>query len=440
MPGFDHRPALRSSDRGGMPDDESFGRPPIPEIVLQHVEDAAHLGQVRARLLGAPHVRLAQLGRLDERIAAQFDGIAVAGDYGAALCRQALDPPSAGTVFVAAVQALDSGDRAWLDRLIAVAGAVPGSRSGLYSAFGWVSPSCLRGVAPPLLRSADPWQRQAGLMCCARHRVDPGPALVEAISADDAALRACALRIAGVLGRSDLREQCTSACFDRSPRIAWAAAVGAALLGDRRESVAALGRFGAEASPYRGPAIDLWIKLSTPLDARAALEAMFRDGSVPRRLLIRAVGVAGDPYDMPWLIDQMHAPAWARIAGEAFSLVTGSDLAFLDLTREPPGAIESGPSDDPDDDDVSTDEDEDLPWPDPARVATWWRVNGARFASGARHFMGETLTAAHCRAVLESGFQRQRRDAAEHLVLQCPGTPLFDVSAPAWRQRRLLSS
>ena len=84
------------------------------------------------------------------------------------------------------------------------------------------------------------------------------------------------------------------------------------------------------------------------------------------RSLVRAIGVAGDPFYVPWLIKQMDEPALARLAGEAFSLITGLDLAYLDLERKPPEGVDFGPNDDPDDDNVAMDEDDSLPWPDPA--------------------------------------------------------------------------
>ena len=86
------------------------------------------------------------------------------------------------------------------------------------------------------------------------------------------------------------------------------------------------------------------------------------------------------------------------------------------------------------------DEDESLPWPDPEKIAAWWRAHGAKFASGTRYFMGDVPTPATCLEVLKTGFQRQRIAAAEYLTLLTPGTPLFNTAAPTWRQQRLLAA
>jgi hypothetical protein len=54
--------------------------------------------------------------------------------------------------------------------------------------------------------------------------------------------------------------------------------------------------------------------------------------------------------------------------------------------------------------------------------------------------MGKPVTREHCIDVLKNGYQRQRILAAHYLCLLDPGTPLFNTSAPAWRQQRLLAA
>jgi hypothetical protein len=80
-----------------------------------------------------------------------------------------------------------------------------------------------------------------------------------------------------------------------------------------------------------------------------------------------------------------------------------------------------------------------LPWPDIAKVERWWAANASRFQKGTRYFMGAPVTREHCIEVLKNGYQRQRILAAHYLCLLEPGTPLFNTSAPAWRQQRWLA-
>src|SRR5262245_27214215 len=79
----------------------------IPEIVSLHVEEAASLSEMRRVLLDAPRARLKDIRRtFDDRISAHLDALAVAGEPSYSFCEAALEEPSAGAVFTAAVRAL----------------------------------------------------------------------------------------------------------------------------------------------------------------------------------------------------------------------------------------------------------------------------------------------------------------------------------------------
>ena len=421
-------------------------RPPIAAVVQQHAEEAALLRHTRSVLLRAPHVKLHHLRRIDDRIAAHLDGLAVAGDYGSHLAEAALAEPGAGVVFAAAVRAIEDRRSAALDKLLAIAEALPDARRGLLSSFGWVSAQRLRGITKALLDAPSAFARQVGLAACAMHQVDPGSALTAALHDADTPLRARALRSAGEQGRVDLLPACLAALNQTSvsnPRddgsAQFAAARSALLLGERKLALAALQTLAAGAGPHRRAALRLVLMVAAPAHWQALLTALAQDAANPR-LLIQAVGAAGDPHYVPWLIKQMHELALTRLAGDSFSLITGVDLAALDLERKPPEGVELGPNDNPNDADVAMDEDDSLPWPDADKIAAWWHALGARFAAGTRYFLGEPPTSAHALAGLKNGTQRQRQVAALYRCLLRPGTPLFCVAAPAWRQQRWLAA
>lgn len=414
-----------------------IGRGPIAQVVMQHVEEAAHLRRMRSLLVRAPHVRLLHLGRLDERIAAHLDGLAVAGADGARLAHQAVEPGVPGSVFVAAVRAIEARDDTRLDALIAMAEVMVAARPGLVSAFGWVPPSELKGIVVRLLDAQRPWWIELGLAACAMHGIHPGFALATAIRSPQAGLRARALQIAGRAGRGELRDECLECVGDADAACAFEAARAALRLGDRGEALVALEALALAAEPggaSHETALCTWLRAASPSRGRALLGTLSKR-SVPVRTLIHGIGALGDPHYVPWLIEQMREADHARVAGEAFSALTGLDLAYGDA----PEGFEAGPSDDPADTDVAMDEDEGLPWPDPAKIETWWAANAARFTPGTRCFLGEAPTPALFGTVLAAGYQRQRAAAAEHLVLSAPGRPLFDIRAPAWRQQRLLA-
>lgn len=433
---------------------DTLARPPIPIVVSQHAEEAAHLRHVRSVLLRSPHVQLHRLQRLDDRIAAHLDGIAVAGGFSLKLCLEALEIPSAGAVFASAVRALELKDVALLHRLFAIAAAEPPAERGLLSAFGWVPAQALQGVIRDLLASGDAAQRAAGLAACVMHGVDPGPALAATLAEPDAAppLRTRALRAAGEAGRIDLLPVVRAACAAEDAAQRFWAARSCLLLGDRSEAPrAVLGDFAEGDGPWSDAAAGLLLKVLDLDTARLHLRGWSERAKAPgsaglaaRRRLIRRCGIAGDAFIVPWLIGQMADLMVSRLAGEAFSRLTGADLAALDLERPPPeGASDGlygGPNDDPEDNNVALDEDEGLPWPDPERVQAWWQANQARFPVGQRFFVGAPPSPAQAVAVLRTGTQRQRIAAAQWRSLLAPGTMLFQTAAPAWRQQRWLKA
>ena len=413
-------------------------RQPIPQVVQQHAEESANLRNMRSVLMTAPHVKLHHLRRLDDRLAAHLDGLAVAGEFGWKLCEAALERPGVGEVFAATVRAIEDKNAPGLNKLFALAEAAPESRPGLISAFGWVSAQFLQGTIKNLLASFSAFQRQVGIAACAMHRLDPGAALDAAITDADALLRTQSLRVAGECGRRDLLNVCVKAMADEDAACRLWAACSSVLLGERSEAIGVLKDIALQAGPTRTLALRLVLKLVDAPRANELLKTLAKDAA-NIRLLIHGAGIAGGPYYVPWLIKQMEDLKLTRLAGESFSFISGLDLAYLDLDRKPPENFESGPNDNPDDPDVSMDPDDRLPWPDSVKIQAWWDANKPRFTDGVHYFMGAPVTREHCLHVLKEGYQRQRIAAAQYLCLLDPGTKLFPTSAPAWRQKRWLA-
>lgn len=413
-------------------------RPAIPAVVFQHLEDATALRSVRAVLVRAPHVKLLHLGRADERIAAHLDGLSIAGDYGAGLSQAALDVPGIGQLFVAAVLAIERRDMAQIERLLSLVDVVPDAARALSSAFGWVSPALLRGLTAPLLTSPSPSARWLGVAACAQHRVDPGAPLSVALEQPHAGLRTRSLRAAGELGRVDLLPVCLAHLQGAEPSLCLHAAWSAVLLGDRGDAVNTLRALALSAGPAQLEALALALFTADADAARSLVKQLAAQGA-PLRTLIKAAGWSGDVQVVPWLFKHMEDDAHARLAGEAFSFITGVDLAWLDLDRKPPEKVAAGPNDDPNDDNVALDEDESLPWPDLPKLTAWWNKNADRFPSATRLFAGAPPTIHHCFQVLKEHTQRRRMAAAIYMSLLKPGAVLFNCAAPARRQEHLLA-
>ncbi len=155
------------------------------------------------------------------------------------------------------------------------------------------------------------------------------------------------------------------------------------------------------------------------------------------RLSIAGAGILGFPSLIPQLIEQMSVLPLARVAGEAFTMITGVDLAYHDLDSKAPEDFEAGPNEDPKDDNVDMDPDEGLPWPNAPLIAQWWSKHQNDFCPTVSYLLGKPERSAEM--VLRTGRQRQRAAAALDLAVSSPGKPLFEVRAPGFRQIQLLS-
>jgi uncharacterized protein (TIGR02270 family) len=415
-------------------------------VIQQHVDDAVVLRHVRSLHLRSGHVQLHRLRRLDDRIAAHLDGIAVAGTAGLQCMEAGLDNPSTGLVFALAVNTLQARNAEAVSRLVALAATLPEVERGLLSALGSVSAEDLQGTVRALLGSSVARHRAWGLAACAMHRVDPGQVLAQALQDPEPVVQAQAWRVAGQMGRAGLLEAARF-MLKQPPRpgheaVRQAASRAMTLWGAGGDALVRSVLL-AVSQGLSCEAAQRLATLAAPVewgrDQVRAL-ALQAEASVPhKRRMLRLAGWVGDVQVVPWLIGFMADDTWARLAGESFSLITGADLALLDLERKPPEGGDTGPDDTPEDDNVAIDEDDSLPWPDQAKVQAWWQANAHRFVPGQRYFVGEPSSPAHCLHVLKTQGQRARILAAEHLCLLRPGTKLFPVAAPAWRQQRWLA-
>lgn len=411
----------------------------LPLIVSQHAEEAVFLYSQRTAGVRAPHFKLHHLARFDERLEAHLDGLAVAGDAGRMACDALLEKTNAETLFVCAVSALKCRDSPRFERLLALAEALPEARAGIAAALGWVTRDLLQGFGAALLGSDNTVRRTLGLAACGMHRVDPGMAVVDALSSPEPAVRARALRTAGEIGKADFLSIVAALIRDEDPDVHFWSAWAAVLLGDRMAAIEALSAIATAPGPHRERALQLVLRVM-PLDESQLLLRGLTGDPAKMRALIRGLGIAGDAERLPWLIEQCERNPLARIAGEAISMITGLDLELLDFDRSAPPDMALGPNDDPADPDVAMDEDDGLPWPDPEKLRAWWSTNSAHYESGGRRFFGGPVTPLHCRNVLGAGYQRQRIGAALYLATFENAAPLFEWRAPAARQRGALGA
>ncbi|MBG4217014.1 TIGR02270 family protein [Pseudomonas aeruginosa] len=404
----------------------------VAAVIDQHVEEAGFLAGLRDHAVRAPHYDLAHLLNLDNRIEAHLDALQIGGLRSLDLVLKALDTNAEGEVFVAAILVFRGTNGTALAQLCEHLRRFPEGARFFAAALGWLDWGQARPWVERLLASPEPLFRAIGLAACGMHRHDPGPALLSALGHADPAVRARAARPAGALRRRARMANIRAYRAHDDPSLRFWANWATAQMGDE-EALGPLRAFAGQPGPFQLPATMVLLAWQ-PRDTSMAWIRQLMQAADTRRIGIQATGLFGDPVAVPWLIQQMRDESLARVAGEAFSLITGADLALLDLELEVLPDYDPGPNDDPDDDNVALDDDENLTWPDAARVTAWWRDHGARFVAGRAYLLGEPLGEARCRQVLRDGQQRQRMAAACLLARFVPNLPLFPTGAPVRRQ------
>ncbi len=350
----------------------------IPHIIEQHVEEAGFLWGQRSNAVNEPHYDLNDLIKLDDRVAAHLDGIVVAGEYAVGVCDAILENAGLGEIFTTTVRAIVDKDQNRLDNQFALVEAAPEFLPGLYSAFGWVSAPYLQGIVAALLSSKQPLRQQVGIVACVMHQVDPGTALTETMASEEPMLRARAFRAAGELGRRDLLEMCINGLQDTNVVCRFWAGWSAILLGERDKALSVLNDIVLSFNAFRQHAMHLVLKILSLPNAQQLLKKIAQEPS-NKRLLIQGAGISGDVQYLPWLINQMDDEQSSRLAGESFSLITGLDLAYLDLERDSSSDKNIDSNEDPEDEKIVVDSDDNLPWPDPEKLQAWWDINKSRF-------------------------------------------------------------
>ncbi len=409
----------------------------IPLIIDQHAEEAAFLWLLRDVAVKEPHYSLKDLAELDNRVEAHLDGLRISGEVGWETCLKALEIGEPGEVFAASVLAFESGEGQRIDKVLKTALANEENFRALISAVGWIDYKQVGQLIQHMLVAKSSDFRRIGIAASTVHRQDPESILEQAIESEDALKSAQALKAVGELKRHDLLPSFAKHLKSDNEACRFWAAWSAVLLGDRLQAKEALKQTVVSESKFRERALQTVLRTMDGKESQSWLKGLAQNPDRLRDVVIGA-GVSGDPAFIPWLIQQMEIPELARVAGEAFSMITGVDLAFEDMEGEWPEGFEAGPTENPEDEDVEMDADEDLPWPAPKLIQAWWGRHRPKFQIGTRYLVGKPISATQCKQVLISGFQRQRNAAALELALMDPKTPLFPTKAPGFVQQRLL--
>jgi len=410
----------------------------INGIMAEFADEAAFLWFLRARAVGAPHFSLDDLATLDERIEAHIDGLRIAGEAGWDICEGTLGSEDPEKYFAPSVIAFESGMTPRIQAILDSIGKKPSKACALISALGWLPLAQAEPHIRNLLASESPFHRYLGIAASAIHRRDPGHLLGKTVDDGLPILTARSLRAYGELGRSrELDSRILRAGLSNGDDGIRFSAAWSATLAGKQEAVDMLKSFVLPKSPHREEALNTALRR---MEQAAALswQRHLAQSLDTIRLAVMGSGIIGDPALIPWLMERMKTPELARVAGEAFTMITGVDVDQEVMRDTQPKGFNAGPTDDPGDVNVAMDPDDYLPWPNVEAVLHWWNRNKGAFPSGIRHLLGKPITVVNLRNILRSGRQRQRAAAALELAILEPERPLFEVRARGVRQMEVL--
>lgn len=400
----------------------------------QYADDAAFLWLLRDNGVNQPHYSPQDLMDLDQRIDALLDALMLAPEESWKVCKNALSTfLQAGESFVATILAFRSLDVRKIQTVIELGSSNPQTFKGLTSALAWLPGRLVHSWVKKFLTSKDLNHKYLALAVCSARREDPREFLNQVLQREDCIqhdlLYARALRLIGEIKRYDLLPALRKGALAESGAASFWAIWSQVMLGDKSQAVQ-LEPWVFKPNVLQSKAVELCFASISPDKARVWISKLSKD-SANQRVVIKAAATFGDPQVVNWLISQMRVPALSRLAGEAFSTITGIDLEEHKLVLDDIPALEEVlPDDGAQNESLELSEDNNLPFPDVDKVSAVWQKYQQRFAIGQCYFMGKMLTADdvddHLREIFSTGKQRQRARAALHLALIEPAQYLFN--------------
>lgn len=312
----------------------------IAAIVDQHAEDAAFLWLRRRREIDGPILDETDIGRIDQRLEANIEGLMAAGKAGweAAQARFA-DYAEPGELFVIGVLALRWGDADLIE--VAIDGGAQLGEHGLSSlsaAIARTPRENLRPLVAKWLDTRDARLRGLGLAALWHHRVDPGARLGDLLSNSDPDVRRRAFRLAGGLIRRDLLPAVLDGLDGGRPKERLTAAFAACLLGEVRSAHPVLDRIVLAEPEFAPAAIEMRLLTTPPKTGKGWLQDCLKQPAL-RATATAAIGLFGDRSVMPWLIAKMREPELVFAAGLALRDLFDVDFNDTDLFTIDPAVL-----------------------------------------------------------------------------------------------------
>jgi uncharacterized protein (TIGR02270 family) len=431
----------------GSPESEKSRRPEaarIPprlvrwDILEECLDEAAFLWSQWERALTSPDYTLPEVAYLEERLLARLDPLVLGGAPASKrLLQPSLESEEPERLGAAALALLMGDGTEHVELLLELLqrGTEP-QRAALCRAFELSEREGVESHLMPLLQRGAPEVQASVLDVLTARRASPDVRLEQLLARGGSPMQAAVLRAASHMPlwvapslldeglRSDelsVRDAALEAGLVLGHAAAWTTSLA---LVSRRE-------------PGCGFAMLLLALGGSAEELPVLLEAL----SVPglRRQALWALGFSGRGAAAEACLPWMRDDKLARLAGEAFSAITGLTLEGEFALRDPDGPDALVPLEEEDlDADLVPSLEERLPCPNAEAVEGWWRRLGPKLEPGTRYLGGRPLTHGGVLAQLSSGNMRRRPPLALELAIRTHGKHRVCVRAFSARQLREL--
>ena len=415
--------------------------PVINKVLEIHADEVAFLYTQRKNSIISPAFNLSDIAHMDNRLSGHIDGLLLGGKNSWDFCEQGLEIGDDGEVFAAAVFAIGNKDFNQLDQVFEVAGDDAVLLDAIADAFVWSDFEMVKQPLNKLLQLDIDEKIYVALTALSEFRCDLikyEKYIIKALESDNILLQQRALTIIGIIDMPACQPYLVNAMKSDDENIAFLANRSATRFGNA-EGLERLKTFVTH--PVFGEQALLYIILQKDMENTVEmLRNLYKDDST-QRLSILGLGYIGKTNSIPSLIQLMDNPELSRIAGYAFSMITGVNLETAGLVADKPDGVDAGPTEDPEDDNVESDQDEDLPWPDSEKIRHWWSQteNHSQYSSSERYLCGKTMSKKELKVALKEGDQCLRIFAASCLGAYERDKPMFNVHSPAKYQIAVLS-
>jgi uncharacterized protein (TIGR02270 family) len=388
------------------------------DVFEEHLDEAAFLWSSWEDALRSPVFTPKEVASgPEERLLAHLHALFLGGPAVAArlLAPGLADPERA---FPAAFALLSAGDVKQVLQALQEADAA--TRPAIQRALELHPGAGLEAHLFPLASKGSPELRAAALEVLAFRGVDPGDALRAAVESRDPKVIAAALRAVRAAPATVARPIVLGALPSNDAAVRDAAIQTGLALGLREAWNACRGALS------RKPASQVSQLLAALGGGDQEQQALITDLQSPKPSphCLWAAGFSGRRALADACIDVLSAadPRTARLAGEAFSAITGLRIEGLYLAEESPQSEAPIPFEE---DDLNADlvprPEDALPLPDAMGVQAWWKERRGAFDPATRYLAGKPHSLELLQEALEQGPMRRRSVLALELDIRSRG-------------------